>query len=242
MNMTDETTSAYTKRPVAKTKKEKVTDDEASQRLLLQGCTVVALTMFILLLSYSHFANKSLPGVELVAAIEEPIASLAPRLPVLHANDWVEYTDPVAGFQLRVPRSWTRQVLGSDDDEGVDTGYAVTYLSPTSDNDLFADYIMVELLPQAETGFLANSSATRTVVEIDGRQAISERIILDDYPFDDQTVDLLVHQLTLSGIDYSLGVYVVGEIREEQRLNAVFKSVLQSFSFSSTEWLISSIE
>jgi len=245
--MTDETNSANTTRPVATDTQEKINAkgaDLAAQRLIFKVCAVVAIVMLCVLLSVPHVANKPQADIDLSVSGELSFVSQQPRLPVLEADDWVEYTDPVAGFQLRVPRSWTRHVLGSDGDgESEDTGYAVTYLSPTLvDGDEFADYIMVELLPQPETGFLSNSSATHTAVEIDGRQAISKRIILDDYPFDDQTIDLLVHQVTLSGIDYSLGVYVVGELREEQRLDSLFKSVLQSFSFSATDWLISSIE
>jgi len=225
--MTDETNSANTTRPVATDTQEKINAkgaDLAAQRLIFKVCAVVAIVMLCVLLSVPHVANKPQADIDLSVSGELSFVSQQPRLPVLEADDWVEYTDPVAGFQLRVPRSWTRHVLGSDG------------------GDEFADYIMVELLPQPETGFLSNSSATHTAVEIDGRQAISKRIILDDYPFDDQTIDLLVHQVTLSGIDYSLGVYVVGELREEQRLDSLFKSVLQSFSFSATDWLISSIE
>lgn len=243
--MTDETNSPNTRRPVATQTQERFNakaTDAAAQRLILKGCSVVAIAMLLVLLSLPHITNKPQTDIDLSLSTETSFVSLQPRLPELEEDDWVEYTDPVVGFQLRVPRTWTRHVLGSDD-ESEDTGYAVTYLSPTLvDGDEFADYIMVELLPQPETGFLSNSSATRTAVEIDGRQAISERIILDDYPFDDQTIDLLVHQVTLSGIDYSLGVYVVGEIREERMLESLFKSVLQSFSFSTTEWLISSFE
>lgn len=148
---------------------------------------------------------------------------------------WIEHTDPVAGFALTLPDKWFRRVLNdSPEDSGGDEqqagGYAVTYLSPlTSDDDTFADYIMVELLPGDATGFTANTRTERQNIKVDGITAIRERIELLEYPVADGDIDLVAYQTIVTRARYSLGIYAVGQRHESVALESLFSRVIETF-------------
>ena len=168
---------------------------------------------------------------------------LTPTLPVLAQSDWGEYIDPVSGFQAQAPAGWSVSVLGTgaEVDNWFDSeGHAVTFQSPASSSrDTYSDYIMVELLPfEPAAGFIVDS-ADRTEVSIDGRTAFRERIVLRDFPVDNTVIDLVAYQLVTEELGYSMGLYVVGELREDIRLKEIFSTFLQHFVYPPNELQVS---
>jgi len=153
------------------------------------------------------------------------------ELPMLEFSDWIKHTDPIVRFKLAVPLDWQRQLVVDDVNAEKYDGYAVTYQSPqTSDSDVFSDYIMVEMLADENAGFETDGS-WRVPILIDGRSASWERVVLDDHAFGSDSLDLVAYQLLREEPGYSLGIYVVGEIKEEERLREIFTIVIDSFSF-----------
>lgn len=188
----------------------------------------------IFLSGCQRFANDKVgDAVESATVIHE-----SARLPELGADDLTSYVDPVAGFSGRVPVGWSQVVLSKPHEDG----YAVSFESPASNpEDVFADYLMVEFLEGASPeGFLA-TPADREEVTIDGRSAYRERILLDDFDVGGDTIDLVVYQLTWLEIGYSLGLYAVGEQREQERLEQVFNAFVQSFVFPFTSMQVSQL-
>jgi len=172
--------------------------------------------------------------------------SSVPELPVPVLNDWLGYADPVSGFTGKVPAGWARKVL-SETSASIDwldgDGHAVTFQSPmTSAEDRFSDYIMVELLPATPAeGFIADSPETHAV-DIDGREALQERIVLKDFAVEGSTIDLVAYQLLSEELGYSLGVYVVGELREDEQLAEIFRIFRQHFGFPPNRLSVSLLE
>ena len=172
-------------------------------------------------------------------------ASSAPTLPILAFKDWGEYIDPVSGFKAHAPDGWTVSVLGegAEVDNWFDSdGHAVTFQSPASSlDDTYSDYIMVELLPfEPAAGFISRSSE-RTEVTIDGRTAFRERIVMRDFPLEDTQIDLVAYQLVTAELGYSMGLYVVGELREDRRLKEIFSTFMQHFVYPPNELQVSGL-
>ena len=168
---------------------------------------------------------ESLAGGEIYAGVEE--------LPLLEFTDWIKHTDPIVTFELAVPLTWQRQLVVDQDELAAQnyTGYAVTYQSPlTSDDDVFSDYIMIEMLAEDKAGFVTDGSWQAPIL-IDGRSATWERVALDDHDVGGDSLDLVAYQLLREEPGFSLGIYVVGETKEEERLREIFTIVIDSFAF-----------
>jgi len=167
---------------------------------------------------------------------DKKTSSSAAELPNLEFADWFKHTDPIVAFKLAVPLTWQRQLVVDENDLSVQdyTGYAVTYQSPpTSDSDVFSDYIMVELLADDSAGF-ATDGSWRVPILVDGRSATWERVALENHAVDGDSLDLVAYQLLREEPGYSLGIYVVGELKEEARLREIFTIVIDSFAFPET--------
>ncbi len=148
----------------------------------------------------------------------------------LSVDEVISYLDPVAGFSGKIPVGWRRITLSEPDEES----YAISFESPPSDDDdVFADYLMVEFLAASEAeGFVADPEE-RLLVTIDGREAYRDKLLLDRFDVGQGQLDLVVYQLTLLEIGYSFGLYVVGEQHEAPRLSRVFDEFVDSFRFPS---------
>jgi len=189
----------------------------------------------------SSIAVADSDGVERSAAgtavaddsADNKMSASAAELPNLEFADWFKHTDPIVAFKLAVPLTWQRQLVDDEKDLSAEdyTGYAVTYQSPqTSDSDVFSDYIMVELLADDSAGFDTDGS-WRVPILIDGRSATWERVALEDHAVAGDSLDLVAYQLLREEPGYSLGIYVVGELKEEARLREIFTIVIDSFAF-----------
>lgn len=159
------------------------------------------------------------------------------RLPKQNASSWRDYVDAHTGFTSKFPENWVRTVLSDSASQGAwmdGGGHAITFQSPpTSEDDPFSDYIMVEMLPSAPAGgFIAETGESeRLPVEVDGRRAHRERIVLRDFSVDDAAIDLVAYQVVTEELGYSMGLYVVGELREDARLAEIMTIFMQHFVF-----------
>jgi len=178
--------------------------------------------------------NTAAARVQTVAADSRADVDAYPtdeELPMLEFSDWIKHADPIVGFEIAVPLNWQRQLVVDDVNAEVYDGYAVTYQSPqTSDSDVFSDYIMVEMLADENAGFVTDGS-WRVPILIDGRSATWERVVLDDHAFGGDSLDLVAYQLLREEPGFSMGIYVVGEAKEEERLREIFTIVIDSFAF-----------
>ncbi len=155
-------------------------------------------------------------------------------LPVMAQSDWGDFIDPVSGFKARVPTGWTVLVMGdAHADNWYDSeGHAITFQSPpSSDTDIYSDYIMVEFLPSAPAAAFISDDSEQIPVSIDGRSTVRERIVLRDFPVESASIDLVAYQLLTAELGYSMGLYVVGELREDQGLAEIFSIFRENFVF-----------
>ena len=174
---------------------------------------------------------------------------LQPSLPAMARSDWGSYVDPVTGFSARAPVGWTVSTLGNastasfKSDSWFDSeGHAVTFQSPASSaDDNYSDYIMVELLPFAPAAAFISESTDRMEVTIDGRSTYRERIVMADFPVENTVIDLVAYQLISEELGYSMGLYVVGELREDIRLQDIFSTFLKHFTFPPNDLQVSDI-
>lgn len=175
--------------------------------------------------------------------------SLQPTLPTMTRSDWGGYVDPVSGFNARAPVGWSVSTLGEASETSFKSnswfdseGYAVTFQSPaSSSDDNYSDYIMVELLPFAPAAGFISENGERIEVTIDGRSAYRERIVMLDFPVEDSTIDLVAYQLITEELGYSMGLYVVGELREDIRLQEIFTTFMQHFVFPPNDLQVSGL-
>jgi hypothetical protein len=142
------------------------------------------------------------------------------------------YQDADFSFTLAVPANWTRIVANEPESEldKLETVYAVGFESPkTSDNDQFADYIMIEIIPGSESGaFETGGEHTKTIV-IDGHPAQQDKLSLTDFQIADHKLDLQVYQAELVGLGYTVGFYAIGEHREASVLRDAFRLMIETF-------------
>lgn len=155
-----------------------------------------------------------------------------PRLPL---PEMVGFLDPTAGFEARVPQRWSRNLLNTPEDAGI----TVSFESPRSgEGDLFADYLMIDIQPGSVVEVLEQLPVERTEMIVAQQTVYRERIVLDNHPVADTHLDLVAWQLTLRKPGYSIAIYVVGERREEARLERVLIEFAHSFSMPVPPFLL----
>jgi len=167
-----------------------------------------------LVLSHSAVAGSS------VSAGLSPIERILP------------YRDEDYGFEVAIPDNWSR-IFAAEDDAKVDElepGYAIGFESPrSSESDVFADYIMVEILPGATTGGFDSDGSRAEVVMVDGRVAITDRIDLDGFDINGNSIDLVVFQAEIVELGFTVGIFAIGEKREIDVLADAFSLALKTF-------------
>ena len=142
------------------------------------------------------------------------------------------YTDSDFNFEMAVPNDWTPIIANeplSEVDE-LETSYAVGFESPrTDENDNFADYIMVEIIPGRESGAFETDGSLEKAILIDGYPAKKDELRLRDYQIAGDKLDLQVFQAELHGLGYSVGFYAIGEHRESVVLRDAFRLMIETF-------------
>lgn len=144
----------------------------------------------------------------------------------------VSYTDKGYGFQLAVPENWSHLYAAVDDakTDALQPGYAVGFESPKSyPGDVFADYIMVEVLPGAHSGAFVSDDTKTQVIMVDGKVAITDKIEIAGLDINGNSIDLVVFQAEIVELGFTVGIYAIGEKREAKVLADAFELALQTF-------------
>jgi len=155
-----------------------------------------------------------------------------PALPQLELTG---YVDPLAGFSARVPLNWQRVQISAPSDAGVTVSFESP---PTGLDDLFADYLMVDIQPGQRVEVLAAPSDEQILMQIAGLEVYRERIPLDHHPVAGIHLDLVVWQVTFRQPGYAVGIYAIGERREEARLERLLIEFAHSFELPAPPFLV----
>jgi len=142
------------------------------------------------------------------------------------------YYDDDYGFEVAIPENWLLNYAATHDEQTskLEPGYAVGFESPRSGvNDVFADYLMVEILPGAQTGAFDTDGSHTQVVMVDGRVAIVDRVNLAGFEIDGDHIDLVVFQAEIIELGFTVGIFAIGEQREAAVLADVFQLALKTF-------------
>jgi len=142
------------------------------------------------------------------------------------------YRDVDYGFEVAVPEYWSPNFAATSDEQTqqLEPSYAVGFESPrTGVNDVFADYLMVEILPGAHTGGFDTDGTQTRVMIVDGRVAVVDRVELDGFEIGTDQIDLVVFQAEIVELGFTVGIYVIGEQREAAVLADAFELALKTF-------------
>ena len=144
------------------------------------------------------------------------------------------YDDDDYGFSVAIPAGWSKVVAVEPlEDFGVlEPGYAIGFEAPyEGDNDLFADYLMIEILPGTDSGAFETDGSNRLDVSIDSRPAWIDKLNVNAAIYGLEDVDLTVYQAQISGLGYTVGLYAIGEPGREETMAAAFELMVRTFSF-----------
>ncbi len=144
----------------------------------------------------------------------------------------VPYFDHDYGFEIAVPEHWSRNVAvtGDEQSQELEPGYAVGFESALSGpNDVFADYLMVEILPGAYTGAFETDGSQTRVEMVDSRVAVVDRVNLDGFEIASDRIDLVVFQAEIVELGFTVGIFVIGEQHEAAVLEDAFELALKTF-------------
>ena len=163
------------------------------------------------------------------------------------------YVDPDFGFSVAVPAGWRAVVAAESEAQAAmhEPGYAVGFESPRERaTDVFSDYLMIEILPDDESGLFETDGSRRRAVTIDGRSAWRDELVLPAsvlgpiaVPSGEGAVsvgerarrqaggasDLIVRQASLAGLGYTIGFYAIGERSREALMGDAFETMLRTF-------------
>lgn len=152
------------------------------------------------------------------------------------------YTDIDYGFSMAVPANW-KMIVAADaagSEHELEPGHAVGFESPkSSEHDVFADYIMVEILPGSESGVFQTNGRHTQAVLIDGKPARQDRLELPQHRLDGGTIDLVILQAELLELGFTVAFYAIGEPHEEPVLAEAFEVLIRTFSLPQNPFDIS---
>lgn len=171
-------------------------------------------------------------------ALHAPRGVMSEPSPPIHRTQSIlssieQWQDPYSGVSLAYPAGWTPMLLPDIDSrsELLEPGFSFGFESQrSSDQDVFADYLLVEILPGNQSGQFVTDGSQRFSASIDGRIAWRDRLLLEEHPIGADSVDLSIHQAGFAGLGYTVGLYVIGEQAESVLLGDVFEVLLQTFS------------
>lgn len=201
------------------------------QRAWLLPVSVVAATSALIVSARPPAPEPSSDADEAYGAIVGTPAP-APRPGAERLDALTAYVDPDFGFSLAVPMGWTAMVLPESDAEleMLEPGYAVAFESPLEhEDDRFVDYLMVEILPGAESGLFETDGSRRRETVVDGRHAWRDALSLPAAADDARAVDLIVRQATSSGLGYTVAFFAVGEPARRPLIDDAFEAMLRTF-------------
>ena len=160
------------------------------------------------------------------------------------------YVDPDFGFTLAIPAGWNAVVAAESEAQMAmhEPGYAVGFESPREHaDDVFSDYLMIELLPGAESGLFETNGSRRRPVTIDGRAAWRDELTIAAGAFGNRPAasvsgrssreepragdgrELVVRQAAIVGLGYTVGLYAIGESTREALMGDAFEMMLRTF-------------
>ena len=168
----------------------------------------------------------------------------------LDTLELVAYVDPDFGFSMATPANW-RAVVAVESDARMamyEPGYAVAFESPRDDDDLFADYLMVEILPGSESGLFETDGSRRRMTWVDDRLAWRDELRLPmtvSVPIAPVTVpdgggsmpagvreaevELAIYQASFAGLGFTVSLYAVGERSRRDLMAEAFEIMLRTF-------------
>ena len=164
--------------------------------------------------------SGTLQATMLAAATLAPIERIVP------------YHDVDYGFQLAIPENWSRIYAAEDerDADAVEPGYALGFESPRAgEQDVFADYLMIEILPGAQSGAFESDGSNTKVVIVDGRVAVTDKIHLNGFDVDGNKIDLVVFQAEIVELGFTVGIFAIGQQHEADVLEDAFGLALKTF-------------
>lgn len=180
--------------------------------------------------------------VALIVAFQTPATAVLPQEKSADESRLIEllvdiepYEDIDYGFTVAVPTGWQKIVSVESDEEAetLEPGYAVGFESPNQgNNDKFADYILIEILPGSDTGTFTTDGSNRLDVLIDGRPAWIDRLDVNGASAGLDDVDLTVYQAEMIGLGYTVGLYAIGEVGREALMSAAFEVMVRTFHFT----------
>ena len=143
------------------------------------------------------------------------------------------YEDDDYGFSVAIPAGWNKIVAVQPNDLSIfEPGYTVGFEAPKSgEYDLFADYIMIEILPGSDSGAFETDGSNRIDVSIDGRPAWIDMLDIKATETGLQDVDLTIYQAQITGLGYTVGLYAIGEPDREELMSAAFEILVRTFGF-----------
>ncbi|MFT4726952.1 MAG: hypothetical protein ACI9UN_001447 [Granulosicoccus sp.] len=143
------------------------------------------------------------------------------------------YDDDDYGFSVAIPTGWVKVVAAEtlENFEVLEPGYTIGFEAPTQgDDDRFADYIMIEILPGTDSGAFETDGSNRHDVSIDSRPAWIDKLNVNAAVYGLEDIELTVYQAQISGLGYTVGLYAIGEPRREA-MAAAFELMVRTFSF-----------
>lgn len=204
-----------------------------TRRLLLSWATLAGMNKFKLIAAGAMLTGATLGSTLAANSGFTRIKTASERAPSLPAIEKiVAYNDLDYGFQIAVPDLWARIYAAEDDLEtgAAEPGYAVGFESPRSEQqDVFADYLMVEILPGAHSGAFTSDGSQTEVVMVDGRVAVTDKVELDGFDIHGEKIDLVVFQAEIVELGFTVGIFVIGEKREAAVLADAFELALKTF-------------
>lgn len=157
-------------------------------------------------------------------------------------SDIEHYEDLDYGFSMAIPAGWRPIIAdGSKEQfEDLEPGYAIGFESPRQgEQDRFADYILVEILPGTDSGLFVTDGKNRQAVSIDGRAAFYDKLMVDSTASDLTEVDLTIFQAELTGVGYTVGLYAIGEPSRESLMSAAFEIMVRTFGVNAEPFPLS---
>ncbi len=144
------------------------------------------------------------------------------------------YEDDDYGFSVAIPAGWQKVVaVQSEENFGIlEPGYTVGFEAPKyGEMDLFADYIMIEILPGNDSGAFETDGSNRIEVSIDGSPGWIDMLDIKATETGLKDVELTIYQAQISGLGYTVGLYAIGEPDRGELMSTAFKLLVRTFGF-----------
>ncbi len=177
--------------------------------------------------SLSNLESMSQDGV--VGPVSQPVGGVA---------SFAAYVDPDLAFEMAVPAGWTPIVTVTEAPRDVpdpvaamvETGHVVGFEAPRDGpDDVFADYVMIEILPGTESGLFHTDGTLTREISIDGRAGLRDSLRIDDHRIGQASLDLVVHQAEVRGTGWTIGFYAIGEPAQARLLEEAFELMIRTF-------------